>query len=489
MGQAGSMGDGVEIGARLDETHALEQSAPHEAFELWAAFDAARGDLGARRGIARFLRDCPRAPAERKSDLQRLLTDSEIDPDDISSAGWNLLLGDGTIAPQGEPEPMAAALEADPLALMLLSECTVFVLDAELALTAVRRWLLLSGRWQDYPRLRGGLRAQARRNGGAWPFDADERTALERTPVMAAAYVRSRIPGAAGGRFADGDIQAMADNYVRWPYPEWSRVTAPEPTTVPAAVEKLDDGRPSDLPVKAEILVAGCGTGREAALLAKRFPEARVTAIDLSETALAYAAEHCAGLGIEFRMLDLHDAANLEKRFHLIACSGVLHHLPNPEAGWAKLASVLSPRGVMKIMVYSRIARLRVAAAKAHIADLLAKTIDDDLLREIRRRLIKSAPPFVTDFRDFYSLTGVHDLLLNPHEDTFDVPRIVRGLDRTGLELLAFRLPTKADEARYRRDHPGDPLLRDVQAWGRLEKTQPLLFSSMYEFWCRATKR
>jgi hypothetical protein len=81
---------------------------------------------------------------------------------------------------------------------------------------------------------------------------------------------------------------------------------------------------------------------------------------------------------------------------------------------------------------------------------------------------------------------GVHDLLLNRHEDLFDVPRIGRALDRLGLEPLAFKLPTPADEARYRRENPGDPLFRDVETWASLETTNPFLFSGMYEFWCRA---
>jgi SAM-dependent methyltransferase len=220
--------------------------------------------------------------------------------------------------------------------------------------------------------------------------------------------------------------------------------------------------------------------------MAKRFPDARVTAIDISDRALAYAAERCRGLGIDFRMLDLHEATSIGRRFDLIACCGVLHHLPDAEDGWAKLVDALTPGGVMKVMVYSRVARLRVAAARAYIADLVGQPVDENVLREVRRRLIETAPPFVTDFRDFYSLSGVHDLLLNPYEDPFDVPRIARGLDRLRLELLGFKLPTRADGARYRREHPEDPLLRNVDAWKALEKTRPLLFSGMYEFWCRA---
>lgn len=474
----------------LSRASALEQSdRPKDALaQGWDALDLDPADVRAKRVVARLLRANPDlASARRKADLERLLSDPDVDPDALASAGWTLVLGQRSLARGGDPSAMAASLEQDPLALRLLTEACVASLEAELALTAIRRWLLLSSGRTKHPRLAQALIAQAARNGGAWAFGADERAALGRSDAsaFAAAYLPPRPPTPPGERFDDSVTQAVSDQYAQWPYPVWSRITAPEQTTVPRVVEKLDGGRPSGLPVKAEVLIAGCGTGREAALVARRFPDAHVTAIDVSAGSLAYAASRCAGLDVDFQLLDLHQAARLGRRFDLIACSGVLHHLPDPEAGWAKLVGVLKPGGMMKVMVYSRVARLRVAAAKTHIADLREQPVDDDLLRAVRRRLIDKAPGFVAGSSDFYSLGGVHDLLLNRHEDPFDVARIVRALDRLGLELLAFRLPTAADEARYRVSHPEDPLFRDVAAWAELEKTDPFLFAGMYELWCR----
>jgi SAM-dependent methyltransferase len=257
---------------------------------------------------------------------------------------------------------------------------------------------------------------------------------------------------------------------------------------VPALVESLDRGRPSGLPVEADLLIAGCGTGREAALWSLRFPDARITAIDLSTASLAYARERCRALGldrIDFRRLDLRSVAELGRTFDFIACSGVLHHLPDPEAGWAALAAVLKPGGAMRVMVYSKVARLKIRAAQRHLADLQDRPVDSDLLREARRRLIERAPDLLAPWIDFYTLAGVHDLLLHRHEDPFDVPRIVRALDRLGLELLAFDLPTPFHRARYRREHPDDPAFRDVAAWAALEKREPFLFQGMYNFHCR----
>ena len=235
-------------------------------------------------------------------------------------------------------------------------------------------------------------------------------------------------------------------------------------------------------------MVAGCGTGREAALTALTFPDARIVAVDFSETSIAYARQRCAALGIttvDFRLLDVHRIADLGMDFDFVAGSGVLHHLPDPEAGWAALAAVLRPGGVMRVMLYSMVARAQIRAARALIADLLDRPIDDDLLRAARRRLIEEAPALLADAYDFYSLAGLHDLLLHRHEDPFDVPRIARALDALGLELLAFTLPTPHARALYLQAHPGDPRLRDVNAWAALEQAEPSLFAGMHGFWCR----
>ncbi|HEX2763506.1 MAG TPA: class I SAM-dependent methyltransferase [Allosphingosinicella sp.] len=475
--------------ARLDE-----EGRSAEALVLgWEALKRAPEDVEAKSLVARLLKRAPSllGPLDRAA-LARLLDDPAVDPLDIAPAGWHALTADGLVRADAShgPDGLARSVEANSLALQLLRACQVTVLDAELALTRVRRWLLLSERWPEFPALSSALVAQAEHNGGAWPFDEDERAWLERNPdaPITAAYRPRRGTLGPAAAFADPVTKQVADQYRDWPYPAWSRVGSVAATTIPELVEKLDGGRPSGLPIAGELLIAGCGTGREVAINAMRFPAASITAIDLSETSLAYAAERCRALGfhrIDFGLLDLHSIGALGKRFDYIVTSGVLHHLPDPEAGWARLAAVLRPGGAMQVMVYSKIARLNVRAAQSFIADLRDRAVDDDLLREVRRRLIEKGRRFIAGSSDFYTLAGVHDLLLHRHEDPFDIPRIVRALDSMGLELLAFDLPTPQARARYRREHPHDPAFRDAAAWAALEKSQTWLFSGMYKFWCR----
>lgn len=456
------------------------------------ALDADPRNLNARPLIARTLRHYPASvPPQGRDWLERLLDDPDIEPSVVARAAWRLLLAaDGPlVALASDPSALARWAEEDGLAQRLLESCPVTVLDAERALSRLRRWLLVSRRWPDFPRLTAALAAQASWNGGAWLIEPDEQALLDaEANAPRSAYFPAPAERRSAESAVDGVTEAIAAQYRDWPYPPWSRVTRPRPETLPSWVEALDRGRPSGLPVAADLLVAGCGTGREAAFWALRFPDARITAIDLSQSSLAYARERCAALGlgrIDFRRLDLRAVADLGKTFDFIACSGVLHHMADPEGGWAALTGVLRPGGVMRIMLYSKLGRLKVRAAQHYLADLRDRSADPDLLREARRRVIERAPDLLASWPDFYTLAGVHDLLLNRHEDPFDVPRIARALDRLGLELLAFELPTPWHRARYREENPGDPAFRDVAAWAALELREPFLFEAMYEFACR----
>jgi 2-polyprenyl-3-methyl-5-hydroxy-6-metoxy-1,4-benzoquinol methylase len=83
-----------------------------------------------------------------------------------------------------------------------------------------------------------------------------------------------------------------------------------------------------------DILVAGCGTS-QAAQYAVRFPSA-VIGIDLAAASLRHttAFKQVYNLGnLTVRQLAIEDVGELDQRFDKIICTGVLHHLPDPDAG------------------------------------------------------------------------------------------------------------------------------------------------------------
>ena len=223
----------------------------------------------------------------------------------------------------------------------------------------------------------------------------------------------------------DPVTEKVAAQYERWPYPAWTRITLGEPSRLPDVIREMDSELAEALPVAADMLVAGCGTGRQAAYIASRFPDAAITAVDVSEASLDYARGQCATLGT--RTCASSSSISTTWRSwgdaHAIHCGGVLRRLPSPERGLEALAGVLHWGGVMHIMVYNRLQRLMVAAAQTLITDLMRQPVSDDLLRRVRRRVLQNSrkPPasYVVWMNDFGTLAGAHDLLLHRHERYF----------------------------------------------------------------------
>ena len=455
----------------------------------WQLFEAAPSNQRLKLLLLELLKeDSELAAPDSALALQSLLNDPTIDPREVAPSAWAIVRKEAAPILKLSPEATARWLEADDSAQNLLRQTYVADLEIEIALTAMRRWLLLSGRWPEFPRTTEALVEQAACNGGTWLFDREERDCLEDCPSAGIVEAfRPRRPSPRGTvDFAEPTTNAVAEQYEAWPYPQWTRVTQLLPTTIAATVKKYDPDGPDTIPARPNVLVAGCGTGYDTASLAFKYPDAQITAIDISRTSLDYAREHgsAAGLnGIEFRLLPIERVAELGQTFDAVFCFGVLHHLPDPEAGWTAMSGVLKPGGVMCLMVYSKIARLLVQSWRKSITDLLDHPVSDDLLREVRKRLIEMGR--APTWRDFFTIGGVHDLLLHRHEDPFDVARIRRNLERLGLGLLRFELPSASEKASYKRENPQDPLFRDYSLWARRELRQSLLFAGMYRFWCR----
>jgi hypothetical protein len=142
----------------------------------------------------------------------------------------------------------------------------------------------------------------------------------------------------------------------------------------------------------------------------------------------------------------------------------------------------------MNIMVYSRFAQLWIKAARKLISEFALESVNDDVLRRVRERIMDRAASWANDAldsEDFSTLAGTHDMLLHRHVDPFDISRISQALDRLGLRLLSFVLPAPDAYSRYKTMFPHDPLHRDLDSWARFERSEPTIFSRMYEFWCR----
>lgn len=428
--------------------------------------------------VRTFRRRPGRAVAADEAVLHDLLIDRDVEPRWVERAGWNALRDAGRLPDAEAPgETWARWLEDDAFARDLLHQTQLTLVEIERPLTRLRRWLLLEGRQADFPGVSAALIAQAAHNGGVWMFDAEEEAALARAPDVAAAWLPP-LPGLPAPDHADPVTRAVAAQYAGWPYPVWQRAMRDPP----GGLDRLRaDHGITPLAPSARLLVAGCGTGREAQRLATDAPGALVTGIDLSPTSLAYARQRCDAPNLDLRELDLHRAGELGPFDH-IASSGVLHHLADPEAGWAALVAALKPGGTMRVMLYSRYARMQVRAARARIADLIDQPVSPALVRQARARFIEEPDNPIVRSVDFYSMGGIHDLLFHAHEDAFDLPRIGRAIDALGLDLLQIDLPGARDA--WRSEYPHDPYARNLPALHAWEMRNPRLFSGMYPIWC-----
>jgi SAM-dependent methyltransferase len=236
------------------------------------------------------------------------------------------------------------------------------------------------------------------------------------------------------------------------------------------------------------VLVAGCGSGQQPVQLALTHPDASILAIDLSRASLAYGARMAARLGVstvQFAQADLLEFEPRDAPFRMISCSGVLHHLRDPLAGWRRLRSWLAPGGVMKIGLYSTLARVSVEAARSVIRET-GLAPDTAGLRAARRVILAlpAAHPArgILAFADFFSLSGFRDLVMHVQERSYTIPELADALATLDLTFLGFQLPQPV-QAQFQAEQ-GSAALLDLAAWERFEQAHPHSFASMYQFWC-----
>lgn len=189
------------------------------------------------------------------------------------------------------------------------------------------------------------------------------------------------------------------------------------------------------------ILIAGCGTS-QAAKHAMRWPEARVVAVDISETSVRCTRDLKARHGLdnlEVHQLGIEAIAGLGGRFDQIVCTGVLHHLPDPDAGLAALRSVLAVDGAMELMVYAPYGRAGIYLLQDFCRRLGIRATDEEIPQLIAAlMLLPKGHPLENLLRqapDFREEAALADALLNPLDRAYAVPQLFELIARAGLSF------------------------------------------------------
>jgi SAM-dependent methyltransferase len=255
----------------------------------------------------------------------------------------------------------------------------------------------------------------------------------------------------------------VRDQYEDLPYP---------PRNPEDERKRLVTGSPSDHYLHAgardwsqpfRVLVAGGGTGDALIMIAQQLADigcpAEIHYLDLSAASRAIAEERARIRGltsISFHTGSLLDAGELGD-FDYIDCCGVLHHLPDPSAGFRALAGALKPDGGIGIMVYGEFGRTGVY----HAQEMLRMIAGDGPNAErvaTARKLVDSLPPTnwlrrnqaIGDYKR--EDAALFDLLLHSQDRAYRVPELVAELDQADLRPVAFIEPALYDPDTFVRD-------------------------------------
>jgi SAM-dependent methyltransferase len=170
-----------------------------------------------------------------------------------------------------------------------------------------------------------------------------------------------------------------------------------------------------------------------------RWPEAQVTGIDVSATSV-----RCTEVlkkkyhldNLQLRQLAVERAGDLGTGFDQIVCTGVLHHLADPDAGLRALRNVLKPGGAMHLMVYAPYGRTGVYMLQEFCRRAGIGATDEGIrgLITVLKALPAAHPlqPLLRD-PDFRHEAALADALLHPQDRSYSVTELFDFLSLNGL--------------------------------------------------------
>ncbi|WP_377512506.1 class I SAM-dependent methyltransferase [Octadecabacter sp. R77987] len=256
----------------------------------------------------------------------------------------------------------------------------------------------------------------------------------------------------------------MRDQYEAFPYPardpadEAKRLITGSPSH-PLEMDHCLWGGARDWSKPLRVLVAGGGTGdgliQLAQMMASANRPAQITYIDLSTAARAVAGARARMrnlTNITFHTGSLLDAPDFGP-FDYIDCCGVLHHLPDPAAGFTALRAALAPHGGLGFMVYAPYGRSGVYPLQEAFGALFADMPASQRVTAAKSVLatLPAGHPFKCNPNLGDHTIGdaeFYDLLLHSQDRAFDVPALLQILNETGWELASFAYPGLYDLAR-----------------------------------------
>jgi len=161
--------------------------------------------------------------------------------------------------------------------------------------------------------------------------------------------------------------------------------------------------------------------------------------------------------------------------------------MADPIAGWQVLTDCLKKNGLMKIGLYSELARKGVTELRRQISERHVRVTKEDMLK-FRNSIIKQSGALTNssiNWSDFYSFSELRDLLFHVQEHCFNIPTIKKISDDLNLTFLGFEFISNSASTAFKSKYPQKDAVSDLMKWHDHEILNPHLFAGMYQFWAQ----
>ena len=293
------------------------------------------------------------------------------------------------------------------------------------------------------------------------------------------------------GKIKDSVSKKVRNQYEDNPYPRWRYTYLNRPVSSIGIINSLIKPNKIEINKKFDnpkILIAGCGTGKQV-LLARGYKNSKILAIDLSISSLAYAKRKTNELNlknISYLHADILDLKKLKNKFDIIECAGVLHHMKNPHNGLKELLSLLKPHGILRLGLYSELARKDIISVRSFIKKKKYKNTIKDIRicrDEIRQNVSDEVMKKLFFRRDFYATSSARDLMFHAQEHRFTINGLNKLFNMENLEFLGFNNNLAKNE--YASIYPNDKKQISLNNWSEFEIKNNEAFVGMYDFLIR----
>ncbi|MFZ4124748.1 MAG: class I SAM-dependent methyltransferase [Rickettsiales bacterium] len=250
-------------------------------------------------------------------------------------------------------------------------------------------------------------------------------------------------------------LRQVREQYENYPYPPVNPQDEKHKFTVPVteAFDHLNHacfGGRKDFRKEFRSLVAGGGTGDAVIALAEQLRDTgnEVVYVDMSEASMKVAQERAKIRGLTNIRWIRDSLLNIPTlglgKFDYINCSGVLHHLANPDEGLHILSDALKDDGAMGIMVYAQYGRMAVYQMQEMLR--IVNEGEPNLQTQVdNAKIILNSMPHTNWFIHSSPMirneilngdNAIYDLLLHTQDRAYTIPQLYEFLEKANLNIV-----------------------------------------------------